>query len=124
MKISALFTVAAVAACTAVSCGSSLKCPDDPVIFSTKENGEYLSIIRDDKEFVPFCAGSRTQMDQCLGYYLDGDQKVFICSLKMQSPDEWIIDYAGEDHSGLMIYREKNTTNIPHGLYSDYKWNK
>ena len=31
---------------------------------------------------------------------------------------------AGEDHSGLMIYREKNTTNIPHGLYSDYKWNK
>lgn len=124
MKYSALFTVAALAAAAVSSCGSALKCPEDPVIFETKENGRYLSVLWNDKEYVPFCSGSRTQMDECLGYFLDGDRKVFICSLKMQSPDEWIIDYSGEDHSELMIYREKNTRTIPVGLYSDYEWNK
>lgn len=124
MKNFAFFTAAVFTAASAASCSSAVRFPDDPVLFTAKENGQYLSIIWDDKEFVPFCPGSRTQMDKCLGYYLDGDDIVYICSLKMQSADEWIIDYSGEECSKLMIYREKNTKKIPHGLYSDYKWNK
>ena len=124
MKKFVLFAAAVITASAAASCSSTIKCPDEPVIFTAKENGEYLSIVWENKEYVPFCSGSRTQMDQCLGYYLDGEDKIYICSLKMQSSDEWIIDYKGEECSELVIYREKNTCNIPYGLYSDYKWNK
>ncbi len=108
-----------------VGCGSELKLPDNPVVFDTKDNGTYMSIIWDDKEYVPFCAFDPSQVGDCIGYYKNEDSKVYVCKLKGQSEDEWLVDDLGLDNCNEgMIFREKNTKSIPSGLASDYEWNK
>jgi hypothetical protein len=108
-----------------VGCGSKLKLPDNPVVFKTKENDGYMSIIRGNKEYVPFCAFDPSQVGDCIGYYKNDGNKVFVCKLKGQSPDEWIVDVLSLSNCNEgMILREKSTTNIPNGLSSDYEWNK
>lgn len=108
-----------------VGCGSKLQLPNNPVVFDTKDNGVYMSIISSDKEYVPFCAFDPSQVGECIGYYESNGHKVFVCKLNGQSEDEWLVDDLGSDNCDEgMIFREKNTTKIPSGLSSDYEWNK
>lgn len=108
-----------------VGCGSKLKLPDNPIVFDTKDNGTYMSIIWGEKEYVPYCAFDPSQVGECIGYYESNGDKVFVCKLKGQSEDEWLVDELGLDNCDEgMIFREKNTTKIPSGLSSDYEWNK
>ena len=108
-----------------VGCGSKLKLPDNPVVFDTKDNGTYMSIIWGDKEYVPYCELDPSQVGDCIGYYENEGSKVYVCKLKGQSIDEWLVDDLGLDNCGEgMIFREKNTTKIASGLSSDYEWNK
>ena len=106
-------------------CGSKLQLPDNPVVFDTKDNGVYMSIIWGDKEYVPYCAFDPSQVGECIGYYESSGHKIFVCKLKGQSEDEWLVDAIGLDNCDEgMIFREKKTTSIPSGLSSDYEWNK
>ena len=108
-----------------VGCGSKLVLPDNPVVFDTKDNGKYMSIIWGDKEYVPYCTFDSTQVGDCIGYYMNEGSIVYVCKLKGQSEDEWLVDNLGLNicNEG-MVFREKNTQNIPSGMSSDYKWNK
>lgn len=106
-------------------CGSQMKLPDKPVVFDTKNNKGYVSIISADKEYVPYCAFKPSQVGDCIGYYVDNGEKIYVCQLKGQSSDEWIVDVLDlENCNEGMIFREIDTTNIPEGLSSDYEWNK
>jgi hypothetical protein len=106
-------------------CGSKIKLPENPVVFETKVNDNYLSIVRDDKEYVPFCAVEPSQVGKCIGYYENDGGRIYVCELKGRSPDEWIVDVLSLDNCDEgMIFREKNTKEIPDGLSSDYEWNK
>ena len=69
-------------------CGSKLQLPDNPVVFDTKDNGVYMSIIWGDKEYVPYCAFDPSQVGECIGYYESSGHKIFVCKLKGQSEDE------------------------------------
>lgn len=65
------------------------------------------------------------QVGDCIGYYKNEGSKVYVCKLKGQSEDEWLVDDLGLDNCNEgMIFREKNTKSIPSGLASDYEWNK
>jgi predicted small lipoprotein YifL len=108
-------------------CGKQqLELPDKPVVFETTDNGDYISIKWNEKEYVPYCSFSPSQLGECLGYYLaDDGEKVYVCELKEQSSDEWLVDtIALKNCNEGMIFKEKNTTNIPDGLESDYEWNQ
>ena len=108
-----------------LGCGSRLQLPDNPIIFDTKEADGHMSIIWDDKEYVPFCAFDPSQVGACIGYYKSNGDKIYVCKLKGQSEEEWLVDVLGLDNCDEgMVFREKNTTNIPSGLSSDYEWNK
>jgi hypothetical protein len=108
-----------------VGCGSKLQLPDNPVIFDIKESDEYASIIWGNKEYVPFCAFDPSQVGDCIGYYENEGSKVYVCKLKGQSEDEWLVTDLGLDNCDEgMVFREKNTRKIPSGLSSDYEWNK
>jgi len=100
--------------------------PDNPVVFETVDNGDYMSIKWNDKEYVPYCAFNPSQVGKCLGYYVGDDgEKVYVCELKGQSSVNWLVDtFALENCNEGMIYREKNATSIPDGLKSDYGWNQ
>ncbi len=106
-------------------CGSKTQLPDKPVIFDIKENDGYISIVSGEKEYVPFCAFEPSQVGDCIGYYVDNGDKIYVCKLKGQSSDEWIVDVLDlENCNEGMIFKEKSTTNIPNGLSSEYEWNK
>lgn len=108
-----------------VSCTSTAKLPDNPILFKIKANKEYTSITWNDKEYISYCPLSPSLVGNCLGYYIEDDNKIYVCELKGKSSEEWIIDTLNLDlcNEG-MIYREINTTNIPEDLQSEYKWNK
>lgn len=106
-------------------CGSKSKLPDHPIVFETKVNDSYLSILWSDKEYLPFCAVDPSQVGDCIGYYKNDRNKIYVCQLKGQSSDEWIVDSLNLDNCNEgMIYKEKNTPDIPNALSSDYEWNK
>lgn len=106
-------------------CGSKLQLPDDPIVFDTRDNEEYMSIVWDNKEYVPFCALDPSKVGECIGYYESSGSKIYVCKLKDQSEDEWLVDVLGLDNCDEgMIFREKGTKTIPSGLSSDYEWNK
>ena len=108
-----------------VACGSKLQLPENPVVFDTKETDEYTSIIWGDREYVPFCALEPSQVGECIGYYEDEGNKIYVCKLKGQSSNEWLVDVLNLDNCNEgMIFKEKRISNIPDGLSSGYEWNK
>ena len=106
-------------------CGSKTELPDKPVVFDIKKYDGYISIVAGEKEYVPYCAVEPSQVGDCIGYYEDNGDKIYVCKLKGQSSDEWIVDVLDlESCNEGMIFREISTTNIPKGLSSEYEWNK
>ena len=95
----------------------------EPVIFQQKENEDYVSIIWNDREYVPYCAISPTERGEYLGY-MEDDPDVEIYELDGYSSEEWIIDYLNLKSCGeAMLYKEVNVRDIPDGFSSEYEWN-
>lgn len=95
----------------------------EPVIFQQKENEDYVSIIWNDREYVPYCAISPTERGEYLGY-MEDDPDVEIYELDGYSSEEWIIDYLNLKSCGeAMLYKEVSVRDILDGFSSEYEWN-
>lgn len=95
----------------------------EPVIFQQKENEDYVSIIWNDREYVPYCAISPAEREEYLGY-MEDDPDMEIYELDGYSSEEWIIDYLNLKSCGeAMLYKEVNVRDIPDGFSSEYEWN-
>ena len=95
----------------------------EPVIFQQKENEDYVSIIWNDREYVPYCAISPTERGEYLGY-MEDDPDVEIYELDGYSSEEWIIDYLNLKSCGeAMLYKEVSVRDIPDGFSTEYEWN-
>lgn len=96
----------------------------NPILFEKQTNGEYAYIIYQDREYVPYCAFNPRERGKYLGYVGD-DRADEIYTFKGYSETEWLISYLD---SGLMndcmLLKEKNVTDIPKGLSSEYEWNQ
>lgn len=97
------------------ACGSSLKLPDDPIVFDVNYNDD-VTLVWDNREYV-YCGnftGTKI-IGNCLGYYTDKtNSKIYVCQLKGQSEEEWLIDtIALESCNEGSIYKEKNVASIP-----------
>ena len=83
----------------------------------------YVTIVWDDKTYVPYCAISNSKRGKQIGI-VDGDEDDRVYEYKGHSTDEWLISRVV---SGLMdsamLMREVNVTDIPEGLESEYEWN-
>lgn len=102
-------------------CGSEVK--NEITIFHQKVNEQYLSIIWDDREYVPYCAIEPSKRGEYLGY-MENDSNVEIYELDGYSSEEWIIDYLNLEIGGeAMLCKEVSVQNIPDGFYSEYDWN-
>lgn len=99
------------------ACGEKQKL----VSMRTTDNGRYVSIIWEDREYVPFCAVSKRDCGAQIGYR-DGDLNSRVCEYKDYPSTEWIANYLTVD-GGAMLFKEKSVTDIPDGLQSEYKWN-
>lgn len=96
----------------------------NPIIFEKSEAEEYSYIIYQDREYVPYCAFSSREREKYLGYVGD-DKQDEIYTVKGYSEEEWLISYLDSGMmNDCMLLKEKNVTNIPDGLSSEYKWNK
>lgn len=97
------------------ACGSSIKLPDDPIVFEVNYDND-VTLVWNNREYV-YCGiftGTKI-IGNCLGYYTDKtNSKVYVCQLKGQSEGEWLIDtIALENCNEGAIYKEKNVTSIP-----------
>ena len=103
-----------------------IKLPDEniePIIFEQQINDDYASVIYEGREYVPYCAISPRERDGYLGYVGD-DKQDKIYSYKNHSEREWLISYLDSGiMNDCMLLKEKNVTNIPEGLSSEYEWN-
>ena len=92
----------------------------NPIIFEQSKTENYKYIIYKDKRYVPYSAINSTQKGSYLGYV--GDNKTDeIYTFKQYSKEEWLIFYSNGES---MLFKERNVTNIPEGLTSEYEWNK
>lgn len=97
---------------------SSLKLPNDPIVFEVNYDNE-VTLVWNNREYV-YCGvftGAKI-IGKCLGYYTDKtNSKIYVCQLKGQSEEEWLIDtIALEGCNEGAIYREKNVTSIPRDI--------
>lgn len=103
-----------------------IKLPDEniePIIFEQQVNDDYASIIYEGREYVPYCAISPRERDCYLGYVGEDEQdKVYTCKNYLE--EEWLISSLETGATTeCMLYKEKDVTNIPDGLSSEYEWN-
>lgn len=91
---------------------------------TSSDTGEYKAIVWGDKTYVPFCAVSNEDRGKKIGV-VDGDKNDQVYEYKGFSTDEWVISfYHSGEMDGSMLIREKNVTQIPEGLQSEYAWNR
>ncbi|MDE6797212.1 MAG: hypothetical protein K2J36_04285 [Ruminococcus sp.] len=93
-------------------------CNEKLVNMTSTDNGEYTSIIWDDKKYVPFCVVSKNDCGKKIGY-VNGEKDNVISQYKDLSPDEWLANYLTMD-GGAMLLKEVNVSDIPYGLQSEY----
>ena len=95
----------------------------NPIISEKGSNDNYSYIIYQGREYVPYCAISSTEIDSYLGY-IGEDKQDEIYTVKGYSEEEWLINLLDTGATKeCMLYKEKNVTNIPEGLSSEYEWN-
>lgn len=93
----------------------------DLIDMSTVEGDEYMSVIWEDRTYIPFCVVSKNDCGAQIGY-LDGETDNRVCEYKDYPTDEWIASYLTVD-GGAMLCKEVSVTDIPDGLTSEYEWN-
>lgn len=106
--------------------GVSLSSPsfnkENPLIFRRISNGEYSSVTYGEKEYLPFTPCNPRDRTAYLGH-IENDEPDEIYSYKDYPTDEWLVNYLDSGlMSNCMLLKEKNTTNIPDGLSSEYAW--
>lgn len=115
--------------CFLGGCGNKIKLPGEPVVFSvSEENAEYVSLIYEDRIYVPYCPYEKKYLGDCIGYAVrneDSDENVtYICEVKGYPAGEWVIELQDTGCREGMIFREINAEDIPEGLSSEYDWNQ
>ena len=90
------------------------------VDMTTEPYDNYAAIVWEDRTYVPYCAISKADCGRQIGR-VAGDKDDRVYEYKGYSPDEWIINSYAMDSA--MLCRERNVTNIPDGLQSEYEWN-
>lgn len=113
-RVLGLVMIMAAALC---ACGPKQELAD----MSTGEGGGYMTILWEDRIYVPFCVVSKNDCGTQIGY-LDGDRDNRVCEYKDYPPAEWIASYLTVD-GGAMLFKEINVTDVPDGLQSEYEWN-
>lgn len=109
---------------TIVGCGKKISLPDNSIVFSTQDNGEYVSILNGDKEYVPYCAGDEEIIGECIGYYEYDNTRTYICNVEGYSTDDWKLSIDNLDNCAeYMLFREIDCKTEIEGYSSDYSWN-
>ncbi|MCM1540124.1 MAG: hypothetical protein NC121_02565 [Blautia sp.] len=105
------------------ACGSN-NSNNQTIIFEQRVNDQYLSIIWEDREYVPYCAINPKNRGAFLGY-LEDESQVEIYEFDGYSSEEWLIHYLniGFGGGGAMLFKEISVQNVPDGFYSEYDWN-
>lgn len=93
----------------------------DLIDMNTVEGDEYMSIIWEDRTYIPFCVVSKNDCGTQIGY-LNGETDDRVCEYKDYATDEWIANYLTAD-GGAILFKEAKVTDIPDGLTSEYEWN-
>lgn len=106
------------------ACGSNNSSSNQIIIFQQRVNDQYLSIIWDDREYVPYCAINQKNRGAFLGYLEDEPQEE-IYEFDGYSNEEWLINYLNMGFGGgeAMLFKEISVQDVPDGFYSEYDWN-
>lgn len=93
-------------------------------VFKYRENEAYLSILWEDREYVPYCAVKAGKRGAFLGY-VEGEEDCEIYEFAGYSSEEWLIDYLNIPGVGgeAMLFKESSVEEIPDGYESEYEWN-
>lgn len=119
-KLYSSICVLCLVAITLCACG---KQEQELANMTTKVNDDYVSIIWEEKTYVPYCAISKKDCGEQIGI-VDDDEDNRVYEYKGYSSDEWIVNsYISGLMDGSMLYKEINVSNIPDGLESEYEWN-
>ena len=95
----------------------------NPIIFEKMSNEDYDYIIYQGREYVPYCAYSPNEREKYLGY-VEGNKQDEIYTVKGYLEENWLISYLDSGMmNDCMLLKEKNVTDIPDGLTSEYEWN-
>lgn len=90
---------------------------------TTQESNDYVSIIWEDRVYVPFSAIDNTERGAQIGI-VNGDKNDQVYEYKNHSTKDWIISfYKSGEMDTSMLMKEINVVKIPDNLQSDYKWN-
>lgn len=85
------------------------------------DNGEYASILWEERIYVPYCAISPSACGAQIGI-VDHNKDYKVYEFEGYSVNEWIVSTLKWD-GGAMLWREINVVDIPAGLKSEYDWN-
>ena len=89
---------------------------------TTQNTDNYVSIIWEDRTYIPFCAIDNGEKGIQIGI-VNGDKNDRVYEYRAHSTDEWIISfYKSGEMDNSMLMKEINVTEIPDNLQSDYKW--
>ena len=90
---------------------------------TTQNSDGYVSIVWQDRVYVPFCAIENEQRGEQIGI-VDGDERDQVYEYKEHSTKDWIISfYKSGEMDSSMLMKEINVKDIPENLESDYEWN-
>lgn len=103
-----------------VGCGAD---KSDPILFETVEREEYVSVLWEGREYIPFSGGYPGFRGEYLGYIADDpDEEIYAWS--GHDEKEWLISHLNPGFMGSsMLLREVSVTDYPNGIRSDYWWN-
>ena len=102
------------------SCGQSNNKLEN---MTRQDNNDYVSIIWEDRTYVPFCVVNNSEQGAQIGI-VNGDKNDQVYEYKEHSTDNWIISfYKSGEMDNSMLMKEINVTEIPDNLQSDYEWN-
>jgi len=94
---------------------------EDMTYYKTEE---YQAIVWNNRTYVPFCAIENSKRGKWIGI-IDSDENNRVYEYKEYSTNEWLIllNKVGVDGESI-LFKEKNVTDIPEGLQSEYEWNR
>lgn len=121
---------AMVTLCILTGCGNGMELPQEPMVFSVggEEDAEYISLIYEDRIYIPYCPYEKKYLGDCIGYVVwdrDSDEYTsYICEVKGYPAEEWVIELSDTACAEGMIFKEINAESIPEGMSSEYEWNR